>query len=262
MLKSRVLSALIGIPLIIIIVWLGGYFLLFFTGLVIIIATREMFKMFASLNLSPYFWLALAGNLLLLSSAYFKLNLAGIVTFLLIVFFIILIIFYPRYSFLDSTLGLAAMLYLSLFIYFYLLDSLPKGEFWLFFLLLNVWATDTTAYFSGKSFGRRPLAPLISPRKTVAGAIGGLAGGLAVTLIFILLYPVLPKLPVLFLGLLISVVAQISDLTASIFKRQAKVKEAGKIIPGHGGILDRFDSLFFTSPLVYYYVTFFLKAGG
>ncbi|HAG09647.1 MAG TPA: phosphatidate cytidylyltransferase, partial [Desulfotomaculum sp.] len=250
MLKSRVLSALIGIPLIIIIVWLGGYFLLFFTGLVIIIATREMFKMFASLNLSPYFWLALAGNLLLLSSAYFKLNLAGIVTFLLIVFFIILIIFYPRYSFLDSTLGLAAMLYLSLFIYFYLLDSLPKGEFWLFFLLLNVWATDTTAYFSGKSFGRRPLAPLISPRKTVAGAIGGLAGGMAVTLIFILLYPVLPKLPVLFLGLLISVVAQISDLTASIFKRQAKVKEAGKIIPGHGGILDRFDSLFFTSPLV------------
>jgi len=115
--------------------------------------------------------------------------------------------------------------------------------------------------FQEKFFGRRPLAPLISPGKTVAGVIGGVAGGLVVTLIFILFYPILPKLPVLFLGLLISVVAQISDLTASIFKRQAKVKDAGKIIPGHGGILDRFDSLFFTSPLVYYYVTFFLKTG-
>ncbi|HBQ29232.1 MAG TPA: phosphatidate cytidylyltransferase [Desulfotomaculum sp.] len=261
MLKPRILSALIGIPLIILVVWLGGFYLLFFTGLVIIIATWEMFKMFTSLNLSPFFWLALIGNLLLLSSAYFKLNPSGIITLLGIVFFVFLIIFYSKYSLIDSALALTAMLYLSLFIYFYLLDSLPKGDFWLIFLLLNVWATDTTAYFSGKIFGRRPLAPLISPGKTVAGVIGGVAGGLVVTLIFILFYPILPKLPVLFLGLLISVVAQISDLTASIFKRQAKVKDAGKIIPGHGGILDRFDSLFFTSPLVYYYVTFFLKTG-
>lgn len=259
MLRPRILSALVGIPLIILIVWRGGFYLLSFTGLIIIIATWEIFKMFPPLKLSPFFWLALTGSLLLLGSAYFGINTTRIIVLLIIAFFVFLIIFYSKYSLLDSALALTAMFYLSLFVYFYLIGSLSEGRFWLIFLLFNVWATDTTAYFSGKSFGRCQLAPLISSGKTVAGAVGGITGGLAVTLIFTLFCPFLPKLPVLFLGLLISVFAQISDLAASVFKRQAKVKDAGNIIPGHGGVLDRFDSLFFTSPLVYYYVVLFLN---
>ena len=114
--------------------------------------------------------------------------------------------------------------------------------------------TSTIAYVVGRKLGKRKLAPALSPGKTVAGAIGGLCGSLAVGIIFSLIYPFLSLWFLLSLGLLVGLAAQLGDLWESAIKRTAGTKDAGKIIPGHGGVLDRFDSMFFTAPVVYYYL--------
>lgn len=123
--------------------------------------------------------------------------------------------------------------------------------------LLLTWASDTGAYFVGRAFGKRKLIPSVSPGKTVAGAIGGLVLTVVVSLLYtrFVLRPVAqlaftPAGAVLF-GAAISVVAQIGDLFESLVKREAGVKDSSHIIPGHGGVLDRFDSLFFVLPVAY-----------
>jgi phosphatidate cytidylyltransferase len=120
--------------------------------------------------------------------------------------------------------------------------------------LTGTWVNDTAAYFVGKFLGRRRLVPSLSPGKTLEGAVGGILGSLLVAIGFIFIYPSLPLLPLLVLGLLVGVAAQVGDLVESVFKRQVGVKDAGNLIPGHGGMLDRLDSMLFTAPLVYYYV--------
>jgi phosphatidate cytidylyltransferase len=94
----------------------------------------------------------------------------------------------------------------------------------------------------------------LSPKKTLEGLIGGICGTIGVAYVFALIYPFLPLVKMLILGLLVGAAAFVGDLMESAFKRQAGVKDAGSLIPGHGGILDRFDSALFTAPLVYYYV--------
>ncbi|MGB9845975.1 MAG: phosphatidate cytidylyltransferase, partial [Desulfotomaculales bacterium] len=108
--------------------------------------------------------------------------------------------------------------------------------------------------FIGKYLGRHSLAPGLSPRKTIEGAAGGVLGSILVAGAFLFLYPFLSPAPVLGLGFLLGLAAQAGDLVESAFKRQVGVKDAGVLIPGHGGMLDRFDSMLFTVPLVYYYV--------
>jgi phosphatidate cytidylyltransferase len=110
------------------------------------------------------------------------------------------------------------------------------------------------AYFSGFLFGKNKLCPKISPKKTIEGAVGGTIGSIVLSGIFG--YFVMPEMLVhcLVIGLLGSIVAQFGDLTASIFKRKMGIKDYGNLIPGHGGILDRFDSVLFTGPIIYYYI--------
>lgn len=135
-----------------------------------------------------------------------------------------------------------------------LLRLLPFGREWIFLVLLVIMAGDSSAYFTGISLGRRKLYPAISPNKSVEGAIGGLAGSLAgAFLARVWFFPELPVSGVLFFGLLVGIVGQVGDLFESMLKRSFGVKDSGTIIPGHGGILDRLDSLLFAFPLAYYY---------
>lgn len=120
--------------------------------------------------------------------------------------------------------------------------------------------TDTFAYFTGRFFGNHKLIPSISPKKTVEGAIGGIIGSIVGCVIFALLFPqsnVSLYLGVV-IGLLGSLVAQIGDLVASAIKRNCYIKDFGKIIPGHGGILDRFDSILFVSPFIYFFFQYII----
>ena len=133
------------------------------------------------------------------------------------------------------------------------LRLLEQGRAWIFLTLLAIMGCDTLAYFIGSRFGRRKLYPAISPKKTVEGALGGLVGAiLGVLLIGSSMLPQLGWLDIIFLGLLLGTAGQLGDLFESFLKRACQVKDSGSIIPGHGGILDRLDSLLFAFPLAYY----------
>jgi phosphatidate cytidylyltransferase len=135
--------------------------------------------------------------------------------------------------------------------------AVAPGGVLLIFPLLITWASDIGAYFFGRAIGGPKLIPLVSPGKTIAGAVGGLVASMAVAYVYarLVLVPVahLGFTPwgALLFGLLISVAAQVGDLFESLLKREAKVKDSSHIIPGHGGVLDRFDSLIFVLPVAY-----------
>jgi phosphatidate cytidylyltransferase len=131
----------------------------------------------------------------------------------------------------------------------------PDGRDWLLLALLATFSTDTSAYFVGRLLGRTKIAPAISPGKTLEGALGGLAGGVAAVLLLNWALDAGAGPEIIPLALLLPVVGQLGDLAESLIKRGAGVKDASRVIPGHGGLLDRLDSLLFTIPLVYYYLT-------
>jgi phosphatidate cytidylyltransferase len=143
-----------------------------------------------------------------------------------------------------------------------LLRGLEQGEYLIFFLFLVTWACDAGAYYVGKGFGRRPLAPRLSPNKTVEGAVGGLAASVLAAIVARQWFlPFLSAADSVVLGLLLGVLGQIGDLTESMFKRSSGVKDSGYFLPGHGGILDKMDSLIFTTPLFYYYLLWVKQYG-
>jgi phosphatidate cytidylyltransferase len=135
------------------------------------------------------------------------------------------------------------------------MDTAGAGAMLVLFTVLCTVAVDTGAYFVGKAIGKRKLAPVLSPGKTVEGAVGGFAFAVVLALLLGLWL----KLPLGFCaaaGVLIGILAQLGDLSKSAIKREIGVKDFGKLIPGHGGVLDRFDSLMFTGPAVYWLVVF------
>ncbi len=138
--------------------------------------------------------------------------------------------------------------------YFYRLDMIEDGRWWVFYLLAVTYTTDTCALFAGKFFGKNKLAPFISPKKTWEGAIGGLISAIAVSIALAQLSPISMTLTQgITLGTLLGCLAQVGDLAESLLKRDVGVKDSSKI-PGLGGMLDVVDSLVFTSPIVYLYL--------
>ncbi|MDR2163229.1 MAG: phosphatidate cytidylyltransferase [Clostridiales Family XIII bacterium] len=126
---------------------------------------------------------------------------------------------------------------------------------WVWLVIFSAFATDIFAYFTGRAIGRRKLAPVLSPRKTVEGSIGGVAGSVIVCGLFG--HFAMPEFfaHCIVIGVLGGVVSQLGDITASAIKRKLGIKDYGNLIPGHGGLLDRIDSLIFTAPLVFIYLS-------
>lgn len=133
-------------------------------------------------------------------------------------------------------------------------NDFPEGPKLVFFLALCVWLGDAGAYYSGKNFGKHKLLPRISPKKTVEGLIGGLiTSAIAATVIHFTFLPEFPLVQAIIVGVVLSGAGVIGDLAESMWKRSAAVKDSGTLIPGHGGFLDRFDSILFTAPMLYVY---------
>lgn len=155
---------------------------------------------------------------------------------------------------------LVGALYLGwLMSYFLLLRDLPYGREWVLVALFTTFTADTAAYFAGRAWGRHPLAPRISPKKTKEGAVAGLLGAVVAAVVLVSLF----QLPggwgrISLLGLLMGIFGQLGDLSESMLKRSLKIKDSSQTIPGHGGILDRLDSLLFTVFVVYYYVVWII----
>lgn len=264
MFKLRVFSALIGIPLAILAAWHGGLILLFLVGAVMIKGILEMVRLLNNLDLRPNIWLTVSASLMLLLVAYWQeWQVTGVIfTILVISHLLLMVTYYPEYTFKDGAAGVFTTIYLSLFAYVYLLSTLPEGHYWLLLMIASTWASDTFAYGTGRYFGKRQLAPTISPNKTWEGAWGGLVGSVFGTMLAAYLFGIMTTpsffVIMLLLGLLIGILGQLGDLVESILKRQANIKDSGTMIPGHGGVLDRFDSMLLSAPLVYYFVSVFI----
>jgi phosphatidate cytidylyltransferase len=157
----------------------------------------------------------------------------------------------------HGAIVLTGMLYVGLMMsYLVRVRLLPEGESLLFFLLLVTWAADTAAYYVGTLYGQRPLAPRISPKKTVEGLAGGLVGAIVVAYAARWTFvPGFSALDTLVLAVFLALTGLWGDLVESAIKRSVGVKDSGGLLPGHGGMLDRLDSLLFTAPAFYYYVT-------
>ncbi|WP_066635266.1 phosphatidate cytidylyltransferase [Desulfolucanica intricata] len=255
MLWQRILSALVGIPLIITVVWYGQIPLLILTGLIMTLGFYEIKNILFGDKKQFVSWLLAISGILLLGSAYiYNYSYLGLtVTIILFVNLLAPVFFYPYISPREAAVSFYGALYIGLIIYMYLLRELPDGIAWLIFTFVATWSCDTGAYFIGRAFGTHKFAPKLSPKKTTEGAVGGVLGSLAAAYVFHLFYPA-PLGKLLLLGVLVGVIAQVGDLVESVLKRQAGIKDSGKLIPGHGGVLDRFDSFLLTAPLVYYYV--------
>lgn len=130
----------------------------------------------------------------------------------------------------------------------------PEGTRLIFFLLIVVWMCDAGAFYIGKQFGKRRLSPRVSPKKTVEGLLGGIVFAvIAATIIHFTFFPSFPLPHAIIAAVLLSIAGVIGDLAESLWKRSADVKDSGTLIPGHGGFLDRLDSILFTAPILYTY---------
>lgn len=269
----RVLTALVGIPVLLGAIWWGNPWLAILLSVVVILAIREFYRLFDPTDASmPVFF----GSLWCLAFLVVGLtasDTAGLLTNSLSVFVVgafvaslWLIAFYRGQRVLQAS---AYLILGPIYIGFLLAHVLALrdlgvdgtlGRNWLLFALLVTFATDTGAFATGRSIGRHRMAPQISPNKTWEGAVGGFALAVLVSLALGYLLDLgLPRWQQGLVGATVGVVSQLGDLLESKLKRISQVKDTGSIIPGHGGILDRLDSLLLAIPAVYYTLTLVFK---
>jgi phosphatidate cytidylyltransferase len=252
--KTRIISALIMLPLLGIL-YLGGLPLLWGCFLVGLWGMREFYQAFqqAKINSNPFIGYL---SLILLYFLHFMEiveNGLGLWLFLTVLLSLCTLFRgFEQAQLWSALVTLTGVLYVGFFsFHLVLIDASPLPLLaWL--AVIVAFGTDVFAYFTGYLFGKHKLCPAISPKKTVEGAVGGLLGSVLLTFAFFYFFSPDLILHGLWIGLLGSIFSQVGDLVASMFKRKLGVKDYGTLIPGHGGILDRFDSVLFTSPFIYY----------
>lgn len=255
--KQRILTAILALIIFVPFVLYGSWPFILFVYLLASIGLRELLLMGEKANnifLSIISYLTLWVILLPFNS--FKLFTIEFTKIEVIIIFVMLLLFYTvltknKFNFTDAGFVLLSTIYVGIGFYFLILTRI-EGLNFVLFTLFSIWATDTGAYFVGRSLGKRKLWPEISPNKTIEGAIGGILSAVIVGLIFYFVYPFEQTVFYIIIVIIsISAIGQIGDLAASAYKRHYHVKDSGKLLPGHGGILDRMDSLIFVLPFLY-----------
>ncbi|MCH7511281.1 MAG: phosphatidate cytidylyltransferase [Chloroflexi bacterium] len=258
MLAQRVASAAVAIPAIVLFIWAGGPWYTAAVCLIVLVAAYE----FQTAHRGRWTPLGLvAAGLVAALPAGASVGLDWLLWFtmggMLIPLVWVTIRAEPETALTDWTWAVSGLAYVGLLgAHLVLLRELSEGRDWVYLTVFATFAVDTAAYAVGRTVGRRKLAPRISPGKTVEGTLGGLAGGFAMVLLLNYFLGIrLEAALIVPLAALLPVAAVLGDLAESILKRGMQVKDASSLIPGHGGLLDRFDSLLFTFPVVYYFVT-------
>jgi phosphatidate cytidylyltransferase len=253
----RVLTAAVAIPIIVGVVWAGGWLIVAVVSTAAAIAVLEI-QLARHRLFSPFALLATAAAAVLPVAAKLGFDDLPWVLMLVVLVPVAALAFVS-----DSEKGVMDWLWASapavyvgwLAAHFVLLREVNDGRDWVLLALLTVWITDTGAYFVGRPLGRHKLAPHISPGKTSEGAVGGqIAGFLAVAGLSQAFSLHLGVVHIIALGLLVPTVAQVGDLAESALKRGLGIKDSSGLVPGHGGILDRLDSLLFAAPVIYWYL--------
>ncbi|NLE10091.1 MAG: phosphatidate cytidylyltransferase [Actinobacteria bacterium] len=260
MLKYRVAVAVVALPLGLAAVILGGYFLF---GLAIVLTAFGLHEYYTIVRpYRPNLLVGYVSGLGMVVGAYFLGNeglLIGLAVLMVLTFFWSLFGDLGAHFVGRMAMTAFGILWVGIgFSYVLLVRDLEHGMALTIMILACTIMADTLAFFVGKAIGRHKMAPHISPGKTVEGAIGGLAGAVIAALVVRIYSPWLPTVEAVMLGLVIGVVGQWGDLFESSFKRDFRVKDSGKLLPGHGGILDRFDSLLFAGFVAYWFYVLLL----
>lgn len=269
MLGKRVLFAAIGVLFIILLFYLGGWFLNLSVLIIAIIGMRELYNAFIFKDHHPN---QMAGYTSFVLFLFFHWLFEGKYDLVFILAEVLLAVSLPVFVKtmmpIDSAVTMLGFFYPGLILVFAIAlkeQTLAYKNYLLILTLFGNFSTDTFAYFAGKKFGKRKLCPSISPKKTIEGSIGGLAGSVLIVLLvgYIIsnIYNIhIEMIHLLMLGLLTGIFSQLGDLSASVIKRYCGIKDFGHLMPGHGGILDRIDSLLFSIPVVYIYYIIILAA--
>ena len=252
---KRLSTGIIGIILLILVVNKGGFYLSTSIFIISIIGLREFYRALNNLEIIPNELIGFLGTTALFLANLTPGNSIDLVITFIIITLLITILFKKDINLADISATLLGILYVP-FLIFHV--SYLDGTKYIWLVFIIAFGTDTFAYIAGNLFGKRKLCPTISPKKTIEGSIGGVIGSLFLTIIFAIVMELNPLWKLMILSVLTSIISQLGDLIASKIKRMAKVKDYGFIMPGHGGILDRFDSIILAAPVIYYYVKYFL----
>jgi len=260
---KRILSAVVFLPFFFVIVYYGSPRAFFiFLSIAVLIGLIEFYSMIENSGRECYKFLGVPLGWLLVLTIYIEKNHFTILFFTFTILLILIYRLFQKEDFTKAIEGISHTLFGVFYVgllmsYLLLLRNLQEGYKYIFLLFLITWMGDTVAYYTGMSIGNKKLYPKISGNKTIEGSLGGLIGSIGGAFIAKLwFFSNLRLLDCLVLGILLGVFGQLGDLCESLLKRSSAIKDSGKIIPGHGGILDRVDSILFSAPLLYYYFIF------
>ena len=269
--KTRVISGAVLFGILLVTLTFGGYPLYIFCGIISMIGLFELYRVF-NIHKNPvsYVGYAAVGMLYILLNPTFGYYIHIPEMFAYVAALIALMTNYVcrfgKVNARDVMVIYFGIFYVGLMLsYIYRVRIVEGGEYFVWLIFIGSWVNDTCAYFTGYFLGKHKMAPELSPKKTVEGAIGGIAGSTILGLIYGIILSSRNAIPVenvilitTLAGLIGAFCAIVGDLAASAIKRNQNIKDYSQLIPGHGGILDRFDSVIFTAPVVYWTINFIL----
>ena len=264
--KQRVISGAVLVVILAITLYFGGIVTCGLMALVSLVGNMELLRVYGVNKKTPGIVCYLATVLYYIA---IYLDRMDIIVPMMVVYLLVMLAVYvltfPTYS--DKQIMAAFMdfIYESVMLSFvYLIRNMEHGLVLVLLIFVSSWINDTCAYFVGRALGKHKMAPVLSPKKSIEGLIGGIVGAGVFGAVFGILFDkyvdTMNYAPLLFavVGAVGALPAVIGDLAASAIKRNNDIKDYGKLIPGHGGILDRFDSIIFTAPIIYYLLVYLL----
>lgn len=266
MFKQRAISAVILVIIAAITLYFGGAVTAIVMCAVSCIGVMELLRIY-DLHKTCIAVIAYLATALYYICLYFEQNtfLMPVLVIYLLAVLAVYVFQYPTYHDKQIMVAFLALFYVSVMLsYVYQIRSLDNGLILVLLIFVSSWGNDTCAYLVGRAIGKHKMSPKLSPKKSVEGLIGGILGAGVLGAVFGILYHnfvyEMALAPLIFaaIGAVGAIPAVIGDLAASAIKRNNDIKDYGKLIPGHGGILDRFDSIIFTAPIIYYMIIYFL----
>lgn len=264
----RVISAVVGLPILIFFVAMGGIFLKTAVAVMALIGMYELYTAVSG-KIKPVHFIGFVAMLVYSFVPHSLLieYMLPLVSVSVLCIMIMLVFFHNSININDGSVTVLGFLYVGVLIYnIYFLRELPMGSVYVWLPFICAFGSDTGAYFIGVKFGKHKLAPVLSPKKSIEGSVGGIVSGAVLCGIYYLVADKLGYMdyensmivPFIIFGAVASGFSQLGDLAASSVKRYTGIKDYGNIMPGHGGVLDRFDSVLFTAPVIYILVRYFV----
>lgn len=264
--KQRVISGAVLVVILAITLYFGGIVTCGLMALVSLVGNMELLRVYGVNKKTPGIVCYLATVLYYIAIYLDRMDIiVPMMVIYLLVMLAVYVLTFPTYS--DKQIMAAFMdfFYVSVMLSFvYLIRNMEHGLVLVLLIFVSSWINDTCAYFVGRALGKHKMAPVLSPKKSIEGLIGGIVGAGVFGAVFGILFDkyvdTMNYAPLLFavVGAVGALPAVIGDLSASAIKRNNDIKDYGKLIPGHGGILDRFDSIIFTAPIIYYLLVYLL----